>query len=237
MTDQKKTEENHTAEARARLVDAALDHVMFDGWSAETLAAAIADSKVDPGLAQQACPRGAIDLAAAFHRTGDQAMIVALDEADKSGLRFRDKITLAVRLRIEAVAPNREAVRKGASLFALPQNASEGAALIWGTCDHIWSALGDTSEDVNWYTKRATLSGVYSATVLFWLGDESEGFKDTWAFLDRRIENVMQFETLKANLKKNPLIQGFMNGPGRILDQVRAPSAARRTDMPGYTGD
>ncbi|MBV1865892.1 MAG: COQ9 family protein [Rhodobacteraceae bacterium] len=229
-----KTEEDHIEGARAVLLDAAMIHVMFDGWGPETLAAAISDSGVDAGLAAQVCPRGAIDLAVAFHKRGDAQMVAALQARDMDAIRFRDRIARGVRLRLEAVAMDREAVRRGATLFALPHNASDGAALIWGTCDLIWNTLGDTSQDVNWYTKRATLSAVYSATVLFWLGDESADFTDTWAFLDRRIDNVMQFETLKANLRKNPLVKGFMAGPGRILDSVKAPGGHSQTDLPGH---
>ncbi len=234
MAEIEKTEADHIEEARARLLDAALIHVMFDGWSPETLKMAIADSGVDPALAQLACPRGAIDLAVAFHKRGDRQMVAAMQAADMEALRYKDRIALGVRLRLEAVAQDREAVRRGVTLFALPQHAAEGATLIWGTCDLIWNTLGDTSEDVNWYTKRATLSAVYSATVLFWLGDESEDFTDTWAFLDRRIDNVMQIEKLKAGLRKNPLVQGFMAGPGRLLDQIKAPSPKTPTDLPGH---
>jgi len=234
MPKPEKTEENHIDEARNALLDAAMIHVMFDGWGPETLKMAIADSGVDTALAALACPRGAIDLAVAFHRRGDAQMMAALQATDMDEIRFRDRIALGVRLRLETVAMDREAVRRGATLFALPQNASDGAALIWGTSDLIWKTLGDTSQDVNWYTKRATLSAVYSACVLYWLGDESEDFADTWEFLDRRIDNVMQFEKLKANLKNNPLVKGFMAGPGRILDQIKAPSTHVQADLPGH---
>lgn len=234
MAQPKKTEGNHVEGTRTALLDAAMIHVMFDGWGPETLKMAIADSGVDAGLAALACPRGAIDLAVAFHRRGDAQMVAALQATDMNEMRFRDRIALGVRLRLEAVAMDREAVRRGMTLFTLPQNASDGAALIWGSCDLIWNTLGDTSQDVNWYTKRATLSAVYSACVLYWLGDESEDFADTWAFLDRRIDNVMQFEKLKANLKSNPLIKGFMAGPGRVLDQIKAPRSFAQTDLPDH---
>jgi len=234
MAKTEKTEADHISEARARLLEAALIHVMFDGWSPETLKMAIADSGVEPSLAQQACPRGAIDLAVAFHKRGDRVMVAAMQSADMEALRYKDRIALGVRLRLEAVAQDREAVRRGVTLFALPQHATEGAALIWGTCDLIWKTLGDTSEDVNWYTKRATLSAVYSSTILYWLGDESEDYAQTWAFLDRRIENVMQFEKFKSGLRKNPLIKGFMAGPGRLLGQIKAPSRTAPADLPGH---
>lgn len=227
----KKTEQDHISLALKQLVEAALPHVMFDGWSNTTLKAAIKDSGVDAGLAAQTCPRGAVDLALGFHRLGDSTMEDALKTAELSELRFRDKIAKTVELRIRAVADEKEAVRRGVTLFALPQNAGEGAQALWSTTDRIWTALGDTSEDVNWYTKRATLSAVYSSTILFWLGDDSEDFANTWAFLDRRIDNVMQFETVKAKLKGNPLVKGLMS----LVPDIRKPSSCAPDDLPGKT--
>lgn len=235
MTEQPKSETDFIAEAREKLVAAALDHVMFDGWSSETFRAAVADSGVDEGLARQAAPRGAIDLAVAFHRQGDQQMRDRMAATDQSAMRYSERVALAVRARLEATAPHRDAVRRGVTLFSLPPWNVEGAGLIWGTADAIWDALGDTSDDVNWYTKRATLSGVYSSTLLYWLGDDSEGQAATWAFLDRRIDNVMQIEKIKAGLRKSPLHNAFMAGPGKLFDFIKAPGHTPR-DMPGYTG-
>lgn len=214
-----------------RLLDAALMHVVFDGWGPVTFDAAVADTGMDPVLAQALCPCGAVDLAIAYHKRGDQQMVARLRESNLTAERFRDRIALAVRYRLEA-ATDKEAVRRGTTLFALPQHAGEGAKLIWGTCDLIWDTLGDSSEDVNWYTKRATLSAVYSSTVLFWLGDDSPDHEDTWAFLDRRIDNVMQFEKLKAGLRKNPLLKPLMG----LGDQIRAPRRDFADDLPGQTG-
>ncbi|MCF6444314.1 COQ9 family protein [Nereida sp. MMG025] len=218
---------------KTQLLDAALMHVAFDGWSEETFKAAIADSGVEPHVARTACPRGAVDLAIAFHKAGDAAMVEAIKAADLSDMKFRDKVAFAVRARIEAIA-DKEAVRRGTTLFALPHLAADGAKLIWGTCDAIWTTLGDTSEDVNWYTKRATLSGVYSSTVLYWLGDDSLDNQATWEFIDRRIENVMQIEKVKAKVNGNPVLSKLMAGPNMILSKIKAPSAMRAPDdLPG----
>jgi ubiquinone biosynthesis protein COQ9 len=214
---------------RERLLDAILPHVVFDGWSEAAFRAAAGDCAMALPLARAHCPRGATDLAADYHRQGDRAMTAALARAATDGTRFRDRVTLAVRLRLEGA--DREIVRRGAAHFALPQNAATGAALIWGTADAIWTALGDTSDDINWYSKRATLSAVYSSTVLYWLGDESEGHQATWDFLDRRIEGVMRFEKFKAGVRDNPVLSKLLAGPLRALGQVRAPGAM--TDMPG----
>lgn len=221
------------AEARARLLEAALPHVPFDGWSDTCFNAALSDSGVDEALARLALPRGALDLALAYHDRGDQAMLKALGETDLTTLRYSDRVALAVRLRLEADT-DREAVRRGLTFFAAPAHAAEGAAAIWRTSDLIWKALGDTSEDLNWYSKRAVLSAVYSSTLLFWLGDESDGHQATWEFLARRIGNVGQFEKFKGQVRKSPLYEGFMRGPGKFLDRIHAPRPGDKQNLPGY---
>ena len=212
------------------LLDAILPHVVFDGWSDAAFAAACRDQNITTEEGKALAPRGALDLAIAYHRRGDRAMVDRLADADLSGLRFSEKVATALRFRLEAMS-DREAVRRATTLFSLPNHSAEGARLVWETADHVWKALGDTSEDGNWYSKRAILSGVWGATVLFWLGDDSPGSVDTHAFIDRRIENVMQFEKLKGHLRENPLTKPFMQMQEAVFGKMRAPQ--RRTDVPG----
>ena len=217
---------------QAQLLAAALPHVAFDGWSETSLRAACQDLSITRQMAALACPRGAIDLAIRFHHDGDEAMQVVLQKTDINAMKIREKITFSVRARLDAIR-DKEAVRRGATLIALPQHAAEGAGLVWGTCDRIWAAIGDSSADVNWYTKRLTLSSVYSATVLYWLGDNSQNHQDTWTFLDRRIENVMQFEKFKAQVNANPLAKQLLAGPNWLLSKIKAPSGVPTVDLPG----
>lgn len=227
---------NPVKSPKDELLQAALIHVPFDGWTQTTFDAAIDDSGIERTVAQSICPRGAVDLAIYYHVLGDAAMLARLEEEDLSDMKFRDRVAAAVRFRLEAVS-DKEAVRRGTTLFALPMYAADGAKAIWGTADAIWTALGDTSEDVNWYTKRATLSGVYSSTVLYWLGDTSEEHADTWAFLDRRIENVMQIERLKAQVNDNPVLSKLLAGPNWLMNRVKAPQRIPQAGLPGrWTG-
>lgn len=225
------------ADPSNRLIDAALDHVPFDGWSEVTFKAAMQDTEIDEATARALFPRGPVDLALAFHRRGDEALRDLLRTTDLSEMRIRERITFAVRKRLELIEDHKEAVRRGSTLFALPLYAADGARAVWETCDAIWDGLGDPSDDINWYTKRGTLSGVYSATLLYWLGDQSEGNAATWAFLDRRIENVMQFEKFKKQVNDNKLLKPFLAGPNWLLSQVKAPAKMPRVDLPGsWTG-
>jgi len=222
-------------DAKTKILDASLPHVTFDGWSKETFDAAVEDTGIEAGLAHALFPRGALDLAMAFHKRGDAQMVARLKSENLLAMRFRDRIAAGVRYRLEFAAEDKEAVRLGSSFFALPPNAAEGAKLIWGTADAIWTALGDQSKDHNWYTKRATLSAVYGATVLFWLGDDSEDHAATWDFLDRRIDNVMQFEKVKAQVNANPVTSKLMAGPNWLLSLLKAPGSGFDSDLPGHT--
>lgn len=214
------------------LLDAALNHVAFDGWSPATFSAAARDVDMTEAEAKVLAPRGAVDLAVAYHRRGDRAMIERLKHADLSGVRFRDKVATALRYRVEAMG-DREAVRRASALFSLPNHAAEGARLIWETADHIWNALGDTSDDLNWYSKRATLSAVWASTVLYWLGDDSADQADTMAFIDRRIEDVMRIEKMKGQLRENSLTKPLMDLQSKLFRKVRMPDMSHLNDLPG----
>jgi ubiquinone biosynthesis protein COQ9 len=174
-----------------------------------------------------------VDLALAFHAQGDAAMTEKLRHTDLTALRYSDRVAHAIRTRLELVEHDKEAVRRGVTLFALPIHAADGAKALWQTADAIWTALGDSSTDLNWYTKRATLSGVYSSTVLYWLGDQSAGHMATWDFLDRRIDDVMRFETAKRKVRENRLLKPLLAGPEWLASRVRAPSATAPADLPG----
>lgn len=213
-----------------RLLDAMLAHVPFEGWSAASLDAAAADLGLGRGEVAALAPGGAIGMAAAYHRRLDEGMRARLASADLSALRFRDRVALALRFWLDGA--DREAVRRGSTLFALPQHSAQAARLVWGTVDAIWTALGDNSADVNWYTKRLTLAGVFPAVVLYWLGDRSGGGVDTREFIDRRIEGVMRIESAKATVRKLPGMTQFLAGPFNPLNRVKAPKG-RRGNTPG----
>ena len=216
-----------------KLMLTALPNVAFDGWSNSTFVAACREADISERKARLFCPRGALDLAIAFHKWGDDQFETAFTKKKISELKVREKIRKAVELRIK-LASDKEAVRRGVVLFALPIYAFEGSRLIWDTSDLIWELIGDNSEDYNWYSKRAILSAVYASTVLYWLGDNSEGSEETWHFLDRRIEDVMKFETAKVQLKTNKFTKEFNGLAEKFLKTIKRPSRNIDPNLPGY---
>lgn len=188
---------------REALLKATLSHVAFDGWTRTALLAAARDCGIEPPLADNAFPGGMAELLDFYHRSADIEMVRAIEtHPDFSALKTRDKVALAIRLRLEQNAGRREAIRQALSFLALPPNAPLGAKCLYRTVDAIWYAAGDKATDFSFYTKRGLLAGVYGATVLYWLNDKSEACAETWTFLDRRIADVMKIYELRSRLDR-----------------------------------
>lgn len=218
---------------RDRLLAAILPQVPFDGWSDAAFAAACAELGMTVEQGRLAAPRGAVDLAVAHHKAGDAAMVTALRQTALTDLRYSERVALALKLRLEAI-PDKEVVRRATALFALPHLAGDGARLIWGTADAVWDALGDTSNDLNWYTKRATLSAVWATVVLYWLGDDSTNGQATTAFIDRRIGDVMAFEKAKAQVNANTYLRPLTGAFSHLASMIRPPMRMPPADLPGH---
>jgi ubiquinone biosynthesis protein COQ9 len=201
------------SELKCRVLAQALPHVPFDGWSPMLLAAAVTAAGLSDLDRRRLFPAGAADLVDFHLDEIDRAMLAALARRDLEPLKVRERIALAVRLRLETAAPPRETVRRTLAYQCLPGRGRRALKALYRTVDRIWRAAGDRATDFNFYTKRALLAGVYSATLLYWLNDNSDGAKETWAFLDRRLADVMRIERLRG-------------GAGRLARRLPSPWAA-----------
>ena len=193
-------ESDPDAPLRDRLADAVAAEAAFDGFSRAALTAAAGKFDLPRGEADRLFPGGPVQILTYLSARADRRTVEDMEKAGIATAKIRDRIRAAVRLRLEMHAGEREAVRRALSLLSLPFNAGLGLKLLYKTVDALWYAAGDTSTDFNFYTKRATLAGVYSSTLLYWLNDRSPGNEATWGFLDRRIDDVMKFEKLKARV-------------------------------------
>lgn len=206
-------------EIRDRLLIATLPHVVFEGWTTRALSAGAADAGMDDAAVLRFFPGGAAEMVAHFSAWADRRMNDGMDAHDAGGLRTRQRVALAVRLRFEALAPWREAVRRTLSWLALPRNAPLGVKCVYRTVDAIWHAVGDTSADFSFYTKRALLAGVLGATVLYWLDDDSDDHGESWAFVERCIADVMKLPALGARVRR---VMSNLPDPFRFLRAARS---------------
>lgn len=207
-------------EARLFLPPYIADEAVFDGWTAAARDAAASAQGVEPGLAALAFDAGAMDMIEAWITHIDAQMIAAFPPEKVAAMKIRERIRALVAFRFEAVAHQREALRRATAIMALPANLARSARLSWRTADLIWRLAGDSATDYNHYTKRMTLSAVYGSTLMAFLDDESADFADTHAFLGRRIDNVMQFEKAKAKWTGS----GESLSLSRFLGRLRYPA-------------
>lgn len=188
-------------DTRARLIEAILPEVVFEGWSQKALEDAIVKSAVPRANATLAFPRGLIDVVAEFHRSADREMLEALPDRIAMMTSIGQKIKTAVMLRFEIAARHKDAVRAASAYFALPHHAPQGAQLLWGTVDQIWEAIGVSDKGFSQYTRRASLAAIYSASLMFWLSLDDPDLKATEAFLERRLQDQMRIGKLTSAFK------------------------------------
>ncbi len=175
---------------RDAAIDALLPNVAFDGWTARALRVGLAAAGKDPEDAALLFPGGAADMIEAYCDLADRRMETAAAGIDMTEMRLPARVRAVIALRLRQNQPHKEAVRRAMGVLALPGNARTGLACTARTVDAIWHAASDRAADFSWYTKRATLAGVYISTKLFWLRDTSEADADTLAFLDRQLAGV-----------------------------------------------
>jgi len=186
---------------RKAVLENVLPDVPFDGWTRDGMRRAAEKAGYDLAMLRMAFPDGEVDLIGYFFGLQDKELIEKLDAIDLTELRIRDRIKTAVRMRIEIMEPHREAARRATTMLALPMYASYGAKSLYRTVDAIWFGIGDQSTDFNFYTKRAILAGVFTSTIAVWFSETTGSSEKTWRFLDRRIDDVMQIEKVKARVR------------------------------------
>jgi len=209
-------------EIRARLALPIGENAVFDGWTAKAVETAAAQTGIDPAQARLAFPKTKIDMIDAYIAAVDAAMAAEFPPEKIAAMKVRDRIRSQLWFRLETMAPAREAMRSALAILAMPQNAPRGLAIGWRSADLMWRNAGDTASDFNHYTKRLTLGAVYGSTLVAWLDDQSEGFADTAAFLDRRLGDVMRFEKWKSQWNGENLRRPSLS---RFLGRLRYPPA------------
>ncbi|MEO7248224.1 MAG: COQ9 family protein [Novosphingobium sp.] len=209
------------AEMRVALAPRIADNAAFDGWSNAAVDNAAASLGINPASARLAFPGGAMDMIDAWVSGVDASMAEHFSASPLAALPIRERIRRLVQFRLDAVAATRESLRRALAVMAMPQNLVRSAQLGWRRADMMWRLAGDVATDYNHYTKRAILGSIYAMTLAVYVGDESEGFADTAAFLDRRIDGIMRFEKAKAKML-NGTDEHF--SPARFLGRLRYPS-------------
>ncbi len=208
-------------EVRAALAPIIARNAGFDGWSDAAVHAAADEAGVDRDVAKLAFKDNAIDMIDAWIDSIDMELAHRLPAEKLAAMKIRDRITALLATRLDIMAPDRESLRRAMAIMAMPQNLVRSAKIGWRSADRMWRLAGDSASDFNHYTKRMTLSAVYASTLSVFVNDDSDNFADARAFLDRRIDNVMQFEKVKFQAKQR---QEYVPSLSRFIGRLRYPA-------------
>lgn len=190
---------------KAAFLETMLEHVPFDGWTDTCFYQTAKDLDMVPAAARELFRGRSSEVVDYFMRSIDAEMMLRLEEKELDLLRIRERIKLAVQVRIEILTSYKPAVKRLMSYYSL--HPCEATQSIYKTTDTMWHMAGDTSTDYNHYSKRILLGVVYSSTLLYWIDDYSDDHHDTWQFLERRIDNVLSIGKLKSSFKDLPFVR------------------------------
>uniref|UniRef100_A0A8D0H4U6 Ubiquinone biosynthesis protein n=1 Tax=Sphenodon punctatus TaxID=8508 RepID=A0A8D0H4U6_SPHPU len=211
-----------------RILTAALEFVPAYGWTAD----AIAEGAKSLGLSVAA--------AGLFHNDGselilhfvsqcnsklselleEQNKLVQLGQAEKKKTDQFLRDALEARLRM--LVPYIEKWPQALSILLLPHNIPPSLNLLTNMVDDMWHYAGDQSTDINWYTRRAVLAGIYSTTELVMMQDTSPDFEETWRFLENRLADAMNMGQTAKQVRATgeALAQGLMGAAVTIRNLV-----------------
>ena len=208
------------------LLDQALKLAPVHGWTQKTATLAGKALDLSQGETELLIPHGPADLAALLSRRHDARALALLADVDPASLKIRERIRRACQARLDAAATDEPALRRWMGFLALPQNLPLAGRLTWESADSLWRWAGDVATDENHYSKRVILAGILSGAMAIRM---SSGRKAAFDFVDRRIEDVMRYETWKAT-------GGFK--PGDWLSDVAQALGRRRygSDAPAEKG-
>lgn len=197
----KKAAGKKPSDPRAAILQAALVHVPFDGWTHQVLQKAADEVGVNAAELMVLYPAGPADLLWQFSEMGETEMLARLTKHKLITMKVRDRIRTGVLCWLEAMAPHKEAVQQALRSSLLPSHGWLSVKSLARLASSIWYEAGDQSTDFNYYTKRGLLMAVFGATVLFWLNDQSDDYEKTREFMGKQIDRVMQLGSGISKLK------------------------------------
>ncbi|KAJ4131893.1 Ubiquinone biosynthesis protein coq9, mitochondrial [Fusarium equiseti] len=178
-------------DAEKTILTAAYKHVPELGFSQKALGRGARDAGY-LDISASVIPDGAFGLIRYHLITQREAL------AARSKELFPDSDQPGVAARVEALTwerlmGNKEILgrwQEALAVMAQPSYVPESIKELAKLSDEIWFLAGDKAVDPSWYTKRATLSMIYSTSELFMTNDRSPDFVETRQFLQRRLGEV-----------------------------------------------
>ncbi len=184
---------------RKTILNRALIDIENSGFNEKMLLNAAKNCKISEGKLGRLFPEGIFELKQYYFSKIDEQMLQKIKTQNYENIRVRDKIFNGVLIRLELFKKNKTSIKY--IFVSESSNPIKSLKHLWRTSDLIWKSAGDSSTDYNHYTKRLLLSWVYITTLICWFNDKSRNINDTKLFLNRRIDEVLEFGKQSGKIK------------------------------------
>ena len=186
---------------KQKILISAKKHIVFDGWSKKIIESISLDLRIKENEIYKIFPPGYLDILKFYFKETEKNMIKETkNKINLISLRTHERIYEIILLRLKININDQELIRKTLVFLSKPKHNRLGLKYLYKTVDNIWYLAGDNSTNFNFYTKRIILASIYSATVLYWLNDNSENKINTNNFLLARLKNTSIFSKVKDTL-------------------------------------
>ena len=184
---------------RKTILNRALIDIENSGFNEKMLLNAAKNCKISEGKLGRLFPEGIFELKQYYFSEIDEQMLQKIKTQNYENIRVRDKIFNGVLIRLKLFKKNKTSIKY--IFVSESSNPIKSLKHLWRTSDLIWKSAGDSSTDYNHYTKRLLLSWVYITTLIYWFNDKSRNINDTKLFLNRRIDEVLEFGKQSGKIK------------------------------------
>ncbi|KAI5645469.1 COQ9 domain-containing protein [Phthorimaea operculella] len=197
-------ERQYEENVKERILQEALVFVPKSGWSVESLSAG-AEAAGYPGISHGLFPNGGGDLVHYFNVKSNEKLVELMKSWPKEDLKDSKVpvkfIENAITERLLMINPYKSTWPRAMAIQALPNNVPNSLATLLSLVDDICYHSGDRSVDFNWYLRRVGLAGIYKASELFYLTDNSQNNEATRNFVQSRIRDA---QLIQSALNLNP---------------------------------
>lgn len=188
------------------IIKAVAEAAAFNGWYGDVAVHEVVDKLGLPAIEiKRSIGYLPIDRLSTYVSLLNDRMLASTDAVDFQAFRISEKIEHLIFQRIKACEQEdngKESIGRAVTFLMSPMYLKQSMLLNLQTADAIWRCVGDTSTDLNYYSKRILAGGVYASALLYYLRDDSEGSFKTKEFINRRIQNVLGIEKTKSAIKR-----------------------------------
>jgi len=175
----------------------------FEGWNSQALEKSTKECGFESSYMNVIYAGGIIEFTNDFIMNCNNLALEKAKEAGLGKLRTTQKVEEIIFQRIltyNIVLGGVDNVRKFAGYCATPLNMPASLRNIYGFSGDVWDLLGDKSTDISYYTKRLSLSAIYTKSFLYSLSDKSNKLEQTRKFIQKSIDGLMKINKLKQKI-------------------------------------